>query len=643
MRLKTLKYIIYVLFLAVVMVFTCEMYLLNMDSFETEYIRTTMYLPPDVSSAEMTADLEREAALNNLKIFTVVRELKSSYQTEITVYGTEGVRKTLEENSSLSEGEYHSILTGDTVLRFDNFSSIPDMNGIDSFYFIGNMADARNFKSALIDKYSGNFPNEGYTYLHAGRNILAIWMVGLLFFILISIFEVSVIKKETSLRVILGSSPYSVIVKNILCDIGFFIAAYLAAYHFIRQQFRIHSGFYNVIPICAIIILCVLDTCVFLSLNNTNYKRNLSRAPIGSFTIAVGYVFRVVISAVIVFSMTAFISMISEYVIYKSEEGFFTDLREYSYISADAADETIESTERAMESFFAEKEKNGDVFLNVYLDDGVFTEKPCLMFNSGSEDYLKEKCPELGSQNTNGKLCFIVPESLQEEGAQDLEFIADMYLSDDIEYEVITYEKDVTVIGMTDSSSITGSYYRNPLIILNNAGITNFYNGMYILQSAHVRLSDAEWDEFVADYDLSKRISNKTNALSNYERLLAGYKRTALMAVAVLMALLILNIVVTWTVVRFICTANATEIAVKTTLGYSVIAKFKLLFLLNLITIIINGMLCICLGVSLFSGIWGYMLAGIILILVFDWGITLFSTCAWEKRSTVKALKGAVI
>ena len=181
------------------------------------------------------------------------------------------------------------------------------------------------------------------------------------------------------------------------------------------------------------------------------------------------------------------------------------------------------------------------------------------------------------------------------------------------------------------------------MLILNKACITDYYNGMYILQSAHVRVTDQEWSSFVSDYDLSKRTSNKTNALSHYERLLLGYKRTALMAVAVLLALLILNIVITWTVVRFICTANAMELAIKTTLGYSVVEKFKPLFLLNMSTIIINGTLCMCLGISLFSSVWAYMLFGIILVLLFDWIVTLFSTCIWEKRSTVKTLKGAML
>ncbi len=640
---KTLKYIIYILFLTVVMVFTCEMFLLHMDSFETEYIRTSMYLPDHVSSQEMKAELEQEAARNHLKIFTVVRELKSSYQTVITVYGMDGVRETLEENSRLCEGDYHSILTGDTILRFAQFSSIPDMNGIEDFYFIGDLADARNFKSALIDKYSGNFPNEGYTYLHAVRNIAAIWIVGLLFFMLITIFEVSVIKKEAMLKVVMGASPYAVIVKNFMADIAFFIAAYLAAYNIIRKPFGIHSDFYSAIPICALVILCLADICIFMSLSRNHYKRDLSRALIGKFTITAGYVFRVIISAVIVFSMTAFISMISEYVVYKSEDDFFADLRDYAYISADASDRTLESTEIAIESFFAAKEKKGDVFLNVFLDNGAFTGNPCLMFNAGAEDYLREACPELDTQNITGKLCFLVPESLREEGVKDLEFLAQMYLAENIAYDVITYKRDFSVIGMTKSSSITGGYYKNPLIILNKADITDYYNGMYILQSAHVRVSDDEWNAFVAEYDLSERMSNKTNARANYERLLSGYKRTAFMAVTVLIALLILNVVVTWTVVRFICTAKAVEIAIKTTLGYSVAAKFKLLFLLNLFTILINGTLCICLGISMFAHIWAYMIAGIVLVLVFDWAVTLFAAYIWEKRSTVKALKGAVL
>ena len=115
------------------------------------------------------------------------------------------------------------------------------------------------------------------------------------------------------------------------------------------------------------------------------------------------------------------------------------------------------------------------------------------------------------------------------------------------------------------------------------------------------------------------------------------------MASVVLVVLIILNIAVTWTVVRCICMANGTEIAIKTTLGYSVVAKFNLLFILNLLTILINGIFCLYFGITYFADACPYMLAGIILVLIFDCIVTLTAAWIWEKRSTVKALKGAIL
>ena len=69
--------------------------------------------------------------------------------------------------------------------------------------------------------------------------------------------------------------------------------------------------------------------------------------------------------------------------------------------------------------------------------------------------------------------------------------LAEMYIGENIDYEIITYENSCSVIGIKSQNGIISQLYNNPLIILNAGTEVNYYNGIYYNQNyAKVRKYD---------------------------------------------------------------------------------------------------------------------------------------------------------
>ncbi len=216
---RKIRYLTSIFLIAAILTFIGEMFVWNIDSFETEYIVTTMYLPKDVSQQKMLTDIEEKAKAHHCLVFAVNRNLETIHSEIVSIYGMDKTEEILQKNSSIRKGKYKSIFLGQIEVEFKDFSQIPDVNEISSYYFIGKMEDARAFKSEMINIYDGNFPKEGYIYQHSARNAVCIWGVGILFLLLMTLYETMLLKKETAVRFIYGESLKAIVLKRILCDI----------------------------------------------------------------------------------------------------------------------------------------------------------------------------------------------------------------------------------------------------------------------------------------------------------------------------------------------------------------------------------------------------------------------------------------
>lgn len=640
---RKVKYVTSFIFIAVIFIFVGDMFVWNLDSFETDYIGTTMALPSDISQEEMLSELEDTATKHNCLLFTVSRNYESVNSVNTSVFCMDGVEEVLLENSSVKSGDFRSIFLGNVNFNIEKFKDIPDVNQIENYYIIGNMDDAREFKSAIIDTYGGNMPKEGYTSFNSTETIVCIWIIGILLFLLLTLFETVLLKKELVVRFIYGESLVNIISKRIVCDLFVYTGYCTLISVILGLFFDIQVNYQIATSIICFVVFIILNSLLYLRLIFIDYKSSLSRGKSNKSVLTISYFYKAITIVIITLVMSICIEMIAEGIGYWKQKSFFENVNTNSYVSISSEDNNIDTTDKMMSEFFNEKNSQGKAMLNMYIDNGMFTQAPCMLFNKGFESYLKKEIPEITDYNFENKIYYIIPEKYGDTAIQDLDFLTNMYIGENLSHSIITYNSDVSLIGIVNQGKITSQTYNEPLIILNFREKTDYYNSIGISQACMYNLTDSEWNEYVNNNPVEYSTTYKTNVYDNYDYYLKSNQRTLMCGLAALAILILMELIIIRTTVHYECTINAMELAIKTVMGETILSKYKKMFIITTVTLLLSAILSlILLNVFGFSSVY-YLVIGYLLILLIDVSITLHHIRILEKANIRRILNGSVL
>lgn len=220
---KKIKYIISLILFIIVFGFIGEIYVWYIDSFETSYTNVTMYLQKDTTQEQMIQDIYHAAEKENVEVFTIDQEIENIFSTKRIIYGTDGVEPYLSDISKIEPGNFQSIFLGNVQIEFKSLKEIEDISQTELYQVIGSKDNIIEFKKELVNQYAGRFPQDG-----SGSNenlfiVIAIWSVSLLFILLMTLYEVALMKKEVMIRIICGESLINVINKNIWLDLAVYV------------------------------------------------------------------------------------------------------------------------------------------------------------------------------------------------------------------------------------------------------------------------------------------------------------------------------------------------------------------------------------------------------------------------------------
>lgn len=82
---KLIKYITSFILFFITLIFIGEIYVWNLDSFETEYKYVTFYLQENTTKSEMLNDIVVAAEKENVSIFVVDKKFTSLYTETINI------------------------------------------------------------------------------------------------------------------------------------------------------------------------------------------------------------------------------------------------------------------------------------------------------------------------------------------------------------------------------------------------------------------------------------------------------------------------------------------------------------------------------------------------------------------------------
>lgn len=343
--------------------------------------------------------------------------------------------------------------------------------------------------------------------------------------------------------------------------------------------------------------------------------------------------------------MSVGIELIGEGIEFNKQKAFFTEYKNYFYMSIVALEDEIDVTEQMALEFYEKQVKQGKSFSSVYLDKGILTQRSCLLMDSGTITYLKKQIPELKNREIGKEIYFIVPENDYENSVKDLEMLVEMYCGENQKYQIITYTKSVSCIGIAKQSNIESKIYKNPIIILNTDDeiLKKYFNGVYITSATMLQIDKNNWKNYLDKHQVCEDVCYLTNVYDNYNYQLKSYKRNILLGVAAFLLLILMEIIIIRTTLYYECNIHATELTIKTVVGYSVFEKYKRLFVVTIASFLASVIICIIIAVILeVTSIVAIML-GYTAILIIDILFTLYYIKIMEKTSIQKILKGGAL
>ncbi|PWA11940.1 hypothetical protein DCC39_08370 [Pueribacillus theae] len=637
---KKIKYIISLILIAIVFGFIGEIYVWHVDSFESTYTNVTMYLQKETSQEEMIEDIYHAAEKENVEIFTIDQEIENIFSTTRIIYGTEGVKSHLSDMSKINPGHFQSVFLGNVQVKFKPLEEIDDLSQIELYHVIGDKEDILEFKRDLVNQYAGRFPQEGSDSHENLFIVMAIWGVSLLFLLLMTLYEVALVKKEVMIRIICGESLIHFVNKNILVDLAVYVVMFTTI-PFTLNRFTTATYYMNV-SITGIIIFLLLNSMIYLSLYFTDYKKDMGSKESSKSVLNVSYIYKVISIVSVIIVMSGCIELIHQGADYYRQKNFFEEHKGYAYIGFGSLHDDIEAIYADAYQQFSEE---GKVFSLVNLETFGETNTEYILANSAAIEYLQANILDIENFSFKEKIYFIIPDKLvaNQRINEEVHDIWSSYYKGEYDDEFVPYKENVEIINMKNSGKISTGLMKNPIIILNNMkNYDKYWNSTYIGNSSLFKISDKEWSSFISKHGLENEMYYQTNAYDYYMHQWQLLKRNMFIGIVLFAVLIMLESMIIRTIISYEYRVSAMEIALKKVLGYKLFERHKKI----LLTTLIFGIISVLAATLIFYFIgeaFTYILLAGICMLVIEMVIVCFYINKTDKMNIQKILKGGTL
>lgn len=647
--LKAVKYLVSVVLIFLVCVFIGELYSLYILHFQVSYHSTLIYASDGVSQQEMLNDIETAAKEHNVEVFIVNQNWDSLAEMNIDVYTFGDAKENLIKQSSLNKLHTNSLMLGKTDISIYPVSEIDDITQYKNFSIIGNKNDATAFKKSLIDKYAVGPVQEGAGFAENRFTINTTWAIVLSLILLLTMYEVALQKKEAVIKMVLGESLSHIVVKSILLDTVVFLSMFGVVIS-ILQRFT-NVLFYKDISLAYFLLFLICNGAIYISLLFSDYKQDMSSKRKAKRILNISYVYKAISIIFMVLVMAGFVGFISEGLNYYGQKEFFEQKKDYSYVSFTYKDEKLHEENLDMErafidegytiilDFYKQMKAEGKALDLVNVNDEEDAKGTDYIYCSGNvEDYLIQNIPEIEEKIGGNKIYFILPKIY--EGNQQVLNDTLRKFGDDLDnYEILYYENTARLVNVGYTFDMLSKLQYNPIILLNKDP-GNDHNLPYITQMTMYKVNKNELDQFIAQNAQYFQGYTLTNVYDNYVLRSTYVYRMAIFAIALLLILLLLEIFIIRTVLKYEYTINATEIILKKIHGENFFQRNKRI----LFTTFFLGMASLCATIAvnnhfrLFPS--AYVIIGVCFILLIELVLIIYYATKLENTNIQKILKG---
>lgn len=642
------------LMILTVMVFTSlfiigESRMLTLEGFAEPFVSTTIYPNPKISEQQMLADIERAATKHQVDVFTYEETPNQTFSSTKMIYGTAGT-KAMFATRSIEEQVYQSVFLGDITFQFKPLSEHPAVAYTSNFYGIGSAAAVKAFKMELIDTYAGNHPQPGYNESAELYRILGVFALVAIITVLLTFYELAVVRKELLVRLSMGESLAYWITRSILMDSCILLLSFIVSFLTLSSFTPIDP--YLVLFSGLMVGLLVVNGLVYLCLQRLTIKEAFSNGQRSNKLLVFTYGMKFVTAFLTILMLSSSITVIAEAVTIYKQRPFFEAKKNYSYTyighkvtSPRYSDEKSSDTSEQIQT---------ELYTRFYDDFKVTLSTPINSFTVDQPTVLMNRTAfdEVAGQFANSasvlkhELTFFAPEGIAipakstiDSGLRELGLAA--YLADS--YPVVRYQEDFETVAIDQNLTSGSRLIDDPLLIVVNEA----KQPKVPKQLSNVLLADVMYDldqEAFQDYVAEKQMTNElvlqTNAWEKYLGIWEAAKRLMNMNLIFVILILSLELLVIWTVLRLEYQVNAIELSVQKVMGYSIWQKNRSLIVSTMgITLVSTLAVALTAYIFEFSSPW-LLLTGGALLLLAEGILLIWLIRKIERANVQRILKG---
>lgn len=660
-KMKKIKYIIMFVLILVSLVITGDFFQEHLRHFENEYKYTTFALPHGTPQEEMISDMKTAAENRGVKFFFVDRKVLSTFEEKIIIYcSDESVKDEIKQKSYIEDGKYNSVFFGETNVSFESVEKIGDVNTFENCYLIGDYDWLYLFKLDLMDDYSGSLIKEAEK---TKSNLVFVlpWILVISAFALITIYEIMVKRREHAVLLSFGEKNLLIILKNVFADVGVLIIMYLIGIVILYPFTNVLFG--TKYALVAFLFMLLMDILIFLSVFKINIRYAFSGEDSTRGLLNIGFIFKGVVQVLVTVAVAMNFSSIYQACSFYSQKDFFQSKSSYNqfqtmYINSGWIDNETHHNNYLM---YSEYFNFWDATVMLKPLDYKVLERDVLLYNKNAQGYLFDKINiEETEPLKEGTVTFFFPKKYFKNGVlkEEIEYLCENIAPSldyggkyTFDYDLRFYKNNVKLLSFSEEFYGKSDYTKNPIIAFvnidesemrhniaydQNIGCSKFI--MYNASADEVEKAAQKYNNNGLDINVLTE-----NVYSQYQNYWSVLRKTLYINSVLSILFILLDMVITFYIIKLDYYVNATELALKKVLGYSSFERHRTLLISSVFISICSIAAAYILNFSIkFSGII-FLLCGGVLFSFLDLLMILFIIRKIEKERIQKILKGGAL
>lgn len=594
---KCVKFVITGLLVVFCFLMSSELYQTHLQVFSNQYFYIEI---ENEDRSQVCAVVASAAEKYEEHVFAVERQNIDTFHARLLIYADEDTQAILSRTQDIAKGEASSFFSGSTEVILLPFADVADRGNVIRYYFTGSKETVSSIRQNIYSQIAASYIHKDSVSM-ADKLTYGIWVVLFGLILLFTWADIQFSKKADFLKISMGSSVGKMILGKILADAVFNVAAFGAIYAFLKD--KIFLAYKLDFVVYALLIFLVLNSLLYCTLLNVDYKEVIYGANINGTLLANTYLLQAVVVILIVVSLSSNLATLRENRTELAPYDTIEQLEGYTSLS-------ITPAERVLQSEGGVEELEASIYLEAYLQDKVLLstfcaaldEEPIVVLNEVALNTVVSDAEAFRGESESDFVVYIPESRYSEMDSYDIEFAADTTAStffglEDYRFEAREYSHaDVVCFDLREESELSfgSDLISDPIVVYCNVSKEK----IAALLDDHGEFDFGDrWVNILFDLeDLSLFSESIKEQLADVQfssvvELCGQYKSSFIRGVllnSVLSAfLLILSVMLISVIVKMEYLVHSKEIALKKIFGYSALQRNIAILSLNTFAVLI--------------------------------------------------------